>query len=49
LLNATTGAITGTVSKQAVIGTFPITFTVTDLAKPVKNHASVTLSITVTA
>jgi len=46
-LNKATGAVSGTVSKKAVTGTVPITFTVTDKSKPVKNTASVVINFTV--
>ena len=45
-LNKTTGAITGTVSSKATPGSYPITFTVEDHAKP-KDTASATLTLTV--
>jgi hypothetical protein len=47
-LNKTTGAITGTVSKKAKTGSFPLTFTVTDKAKP-KDTATKTLTLVVNA
>ncbi len=47
-INKTTGAISGTVSTKAATGSFPITFTVTDKAKP-KDTATKTLTLTVDA
>ena len=46
-LNKTTGAISGKASTKDATGSFPITFTVTDKAKPTKHTASATLTLTV--
>jgi large repetitive protein len=48
-LDKKTGAITGAPGKKDATGSFPITFTVTDKAKPTKNTASVTITLTVSA
>jgi hypothetical protein len=47
--NKKTGAITGTPSTKDTPGSFPITFTVTDKAKPTKHTASTTLTLTLSA
>ena len=48
-LNKATGAITGKPSSKDATGSFPITFTVTDKAKPTKHTASATLTLTLSA